>query len=155
MQREETTAGTMRTTALVKVSVARGRALPPEVHMIKCARQDFVLGEVRGKCVEDGSGGRYLYVLLIYCNGWVLIQNLREMPCMLGSLGTYPVQIMILEDRFLMTNFKSTSAIFKTLYLALNKLIIILKILILGGGGELWEDISGLLLYESRYVLER
>ena len=78
-QREEKTAGTMRTTALVKVSVAQGRALPPEAHMIKCARQDFVLGEVRGKCVEGGSGGGYLYVLPIL--QWLgLIQYLRKTP---------------------------------------------------------------------------
>ena len=39
---------------------------------------------------------------------------------MLVGLGTCPVKIMILEVRFLLTNFDSTSAIFKTLYLALN-----------------------------------
>ena len=32
------------------------------------------------------------------------------------------VKIMILEVRFLLTNFYSTSAIFKTLYVALNKI---------------------------------
>ena len=37
-------------------------------------------------------------------------------------LGACPVIIMILEVRFLLTNFYSTSAIFKTLYLALNKI---------------------------------
>ena len=54
---------------------------------------------------------------------------------MLGSLGACTVKIMILEVRFLLTNFDSTSAIFKTLYFALNKLIIIMKFL--GGGGDL------------------
>ena len=38
------------------------------------------------------------------------------------GLGPCPVKIMILEVRFLLTNFDSTSAIFKTLYLALNKI---------------------------------
>ena len=32
---------------------------------------------------------------------------------MLGGLGACPVKIMILEVRFLLTNFDSTSAIFK------------------------------------------
>ena len=39
---------------------------------------------------------------------------------MLGGLVACPVKIMIFEVRFLLTNFDSTSAIFKTLYLALN-----------------------------------
>ena len=39
---------------------------------------------------------------------------------MLGGLGACPIKIMILEVRFLQTNFDS-SVIFKTLYLALNK----------------------------------
>ena len=37
-QREETTAGTMQTIALVKGSVTRGRALPPEAHVMNYAR---------------------------------------------------------------------------------------------------------------------
>ena len=32
---------------------------------------------------------------------------------MLGGLGAHPVKIMILEVRFLLTNFDSTSAILK------------------------------------------
>ena len=45
-----------------------------------------------------------------------------------GGGGVGHVKIMILEVRFLLTNFDSTSAIFKTLYLELNKLL---------GGGDL------------------
>ena len=40
---------------------------------------------------------------------------------MLGDLGACPV---ILEVRFLLTNFDSTSAIFKAVYSAKNKFII-------------------------------
>ena len=61
-------------------------------------------------------------------------------------LGACPVIIMILEVRFLLTNFYSTSAIFKTLYLALNKINYYSENL--GGGEEcfgLWGDIPGLL----------
>ena len=53
---------------------------------------------------------------------------------MLEGLGACPVKIMILEVRVLLINFDS-SVIFKTLYLALNKLIIILKSL---GRGKIW-----------------
>ena len=42
---------------------------------------------------------------------------------------------MILEVRFLLTNFDSTSAIFKTLYLALNKINYYSENL---GGGVFW-----------------
>ena len=35
---------------------------------------------------------------------------------MLGGLGACPVKIVILEVSFLLTNFDSTNAIFKTLY---------------------------------------
>ena len=42
---------------------------------------------------------------------------------MLGTLGACPIEIMPLEIVELeMTNFDPTSAIFKTLYLALNKI---------------------------------
>ena len=58
------------------------------------------------------------------------------------GLGACPVKIMILEVRFLLTNFDSTSAIFKTLYLALNKINYYSENL---GGGcfGLWGDIPG------------
>ena len=61
------------------------------------------------------------------------------------GLGACPVKIMILEVRFLLTNFDSTNAIFKTLYLALNKINYYSENL--GGGGGcfgLWGDIPGL-----------
>ena len=51
--------------------------------------QDFVLGEVRGKCVEGGSGGRYLYALPIL--QWLGFNTEFKVDAiMLGGLGGIP-----------------------------------------------------------------
>ena len=60
--------------------------------------------------MEGGSGGGCSYILPIL--QWLGFDTeFKGDAIMLGGLGTYPVQIMILEDRFLLTNFDSTSAI--------------------------------------------
>ena len=61
-----------------------------------------------------------------------------------------PCKIMILEVRFLLTNFDSTSATYlETLYLALNKINYLIKKI----RGEIWAlgDIPGP-LYESLII---
>ena len=69
--------------------------------------------------MEGGSGGGYLYVPILQWLGFDT--EFKGDAIMLGYRGAYPEKIMILEVRFLLTNFDS-SVIFKTLYLALNKL---------------------------------
>ena len=71
------------------------------------------------KCCQAHKIVKYLHDLPIL--QWLgFIQNLRETPLCWG-LGACPVKIMILEVRFLLTNFDST-AIFKTLHLTLNRI---------------------------------
>ena len=69
--------------------------------------------------MEGGSGGGYLYVLPILQCGF---HTEFKVDAHFGWFGGIcPVKIMILEVIFLLTNLDSTSSIFITLYLALNK----------------------------------
>ena len=64
----------------------------------------------------------FRHIRLKYLSTADFIQNLREMPSCLGrGGGTCPVKIMILEVRFLLASFYSTSAIFNFVF-GMNKI---------------------------------
>ena len=54
-------------------------------------------------------------MLYLHCNGWVSHTEFNGDAITLGGLGACPVKIMILEVKFLLTSFDSTSATYQNL----------------------------------------